>query len=171
MKNKLFTDVYNKYHRLVIKAALDQTGDFELAQEICQHVFWKYYDNMDTVAPDFIKAWLLITAKRAIIDNSRKASVRREVIMPTTSMNTAVQYSIDELVNRTANTQLLFTIFDDLKQMNERWYEVIYQSYVNGLTQEEAAAKLGIAVTVFRARLCRAKKYIRQKYLKDDKEK
>lgn len=121
MKNKLFTDVYNRYHRLVIKAALDQTGDFELAQEVCQHVFWKYYDNMDTVAPDFIKAWLLITAKRAIIDNSRKASVRREVIMPTMSINTAVEYSIDELVNRTANSQLLFTIFDDLKQMNERW--------------------------------------------------
>lgn len=56
MKNKLFTDVYNKYHRLVIKAALDQTGILSWHKKSAN----MYFGNIMTI---WIQ-WRLILLRR-----------------------------------------------------------------------------------------------------------
>lgn len=164
MKNKLFTEVYTKYHRLVIKSVIDQTGNHDLAQEICQLVFLRFYDKMDTVDMTFVKTWLMLLTKHLVIDNQRLARVRKEVSMPVTNMNAVIDFSLENVVDRNTYAHLVFEIMEDLKTVNERWYQVITLTEVEGLSQEETAAKLNISITVLRARVYRAKQYIRNKY-------
>ena len=61
-------------------------------------------------------------------------------------------------------------ILGELRQKNETWYQVIEAVCICEMEQEEAAASLGISVQVLRARLFRARKFIRQEYLKEYKD-
>lgn len=164
MKNKIFTELYIKYHRLVIKSVMEQTGDYELAQEICQQVYLKLYDKMRRVDIDFVKTWLLLTTKHLVIDHSRTARVRKEVIMPDSTFNTVLDYTLENVIERSADKEFIFSILTDLKSVNKKWYEAICMIEVDGLTQEETSRALGISVTILRARVYRAKQYLRKKY-------
>lgn len=42
-KKKRFEEIYKKYSALIIKAVYDMTSDFNIAEEICQHVFMLYF--------------------------------------------------------------------------------------------------------------------------------
>ena len=49
MKEKKFTEVFNKYNRLVRKMVISRSGNDMLAEEICQQVFLQYFDQMNKI--------------------------------------------------------------------------------------------------------------------------
>ena len=125
-KNVSFEKYFLKYKNLIIRVIVDGSGDYQLAQEICQLVYERFYKNMDKVRPGMEKVWLIRCAKNALTDHYRKARVRREV--------------------------------------NAQWYDVLVLHCVEELPHAEAARRLQISETVFRARLCRARAYIRENF-------
>lgn len=48
MNEKKFTEVFNKYNRLVRKMVISRSGNDMLAEEICQQVFLQYFEQMKT---------------------------------------------------------------------------------------------------------------------------
>ena len=48
-KQKRFEEIYKKYSPLLIKSLYDMTSDFNLAEEMCQHVFMMYFIHMDKI--------------------------------------------------------------------------------------------------------------------------
>lgn len=44
MNEKKFTEVFNKYNRLVRKMVISRSGNDMLAEEICQQVFLQYFE-------------------------------------------------------------------------------------------------------------------------------
>lgn len=46
MNEKKFTEVFNKYNRLVRKMVISRSGNDMLAEEICQQVFLQYFEQM-----------------------------------------------------------------------------------------------------------------------------
>lgn len=47
MNEKKFTEVFNKYNRLVRKMVISRSGNDMLAEEICQQVFLQYFEQMN----------------------------------------------------------------------------------------------------------------------------
>lgn len=61
-------------------------------------------------------------------------------------------------------------IFREVRAVNEQWYEVLILCCVEGMSYAEAAKKLDISESVLRARLYRARVYIKEKFGDEYKE-
>lgn len=167
-KNVSFEKYFLKYKNLIIRVIVDGSGDYQLAQEICQLVYERFYKNMDKVRPGMEKVWLIRCAKNALTDHYRKARVRREIytedIPPAEVGNLLVEKSIDRQEERIDQRDLAGKILSEVRKVNVQWYDVLVLHCVEELPHAEAARRLQISETVFRARLCRARAYIRENF-------
>lgn len=166
MKEKKFIEVFNKYNRLVRKMVLDRTKDWMLAEEICQQVFMNYFEKMDTIDDEIIQPWLLLTAKNLVWDNFRKQQIRRNTQSVESISEVAVicEDNTEKIIKHVADTMLTERILKELYEYRKDWYDVVVAVCILEMTYEEAAKHLGIRMEMLRARLFRARKYIRKKY-------
>lgn len=169
-RNERFEICFREYRNLMMRIVMDRTGDYQAAQEICQHVFMMFYKNMDKVAPGMAKAWLIRCTQNACIDYLRNSMVRKEVLSDISlseAGNILPSESSDPCEESVINQELAGEILRDVREVNERWYEVLMLHCIQGMTHEEAAEALHISRTVLRARLYRARAYVRKHYGKD----
>lgn len=167
-KNEIFEEYFLKYKNLVIRVVMDRSGDYQLAQEICQQVYVAFYKNMEKISPELVKAWLMRCTQNALIDHYRRSKVKREVyaedIMPMEAGNLLVEKSVEKCEDCLAKKELVGKILREVKQVNLQWYEVLVLHCIEELSHAEAAKRLNVSETVFRARLSRARAYIRKTY-------
>ena len=165
-KNARFTEVYNQYHRLVMKIIVNRLGNSYVAEEVVQQVFTSYYTKMDHIGDSIIKPWLIITAKNATVDYLRKINSRIDLytIDYIQDFSIVAENNVEKVVENMVNSQLTLRILGDVKAMNEDWYNIIVLVCMEGMSQEKAAEQLGFSYSVLRAKLYRARKYIRKKY-------
>lgn len=163
-----FEKFFLKYKNLIIRIVVDRSGDYQLAQEICQLTYEKFYKNMDKVKPGMEKVWLIRCAQNALIDYYRKARVKREVytedIPPAEVGNLLVDKSIECREERIDRRNLAGKILSEVRRVNVQWYDVLMIHCVEELPHAEAARRLQISETVFRARLSRARAYVRKNF-------
>ena len=76
-KNERFTDTYNRYGDLIFWYAKRRLSNEELSKECTQQVFLKYYEHMDVISEEMVKAWLLTCCKNEIIDYFRRIERRK----------------------------------------------------------------------------------------------
>ena len=167
MKNKKFEEYFQKYQDFVMKIVMDKTGSYHDAEEICQQVFISFYVNMDSVSDDLVKAWLIRCTRNAIVDHYRKASKQREIIMDTTETafgNIAVSKDTEFSEIRLDNLDLMGRVLRTVKAVNPQWYDVLFMNCIEGLSYAEMAERLGVSETVLRARLYRARLFIKEKF-------
>lgn len=152
-KNVSFEKYFLKYKNLIIRVIVDGSGDYQLAQEICQLVYERFYKNMDKVRPGMEKVWLIRCAKNALTDHYRKARVRREIytedIPPAEVGNLLVEKSIDRQEERIDQRDLAGKILSEVRKVNVQWYDVLVLHCVEELPHAEAARRLQISETVF----------------------
>lgn len=162
-----FTEIYERYSALVIKSVVAQTGNFELANEICQNVFMSFYIHMNRVEIEFVKAWLLHAAKNQVIDYRKKASTRREVMSEQQPEEMLQQEHGSDIEKQYSDRSFICEIMEKLKSTNMVWYEVIDCVCVQQMTSEEACEYLGIPSDVLRSRLHRARQFLHKNFDKD----
>lgn len=166
MKEKKFTEVFNKYNRLVRKLVISRTGDWMLAEEVCQQVFLNYFERMDKIDDDLIQPWLLLTAKNLIRDHFRKQQVRRNTqsVEDISEIALVCDDNAERIIKHVADMMLTERILTELYERRKEWYDVVIDVCILEMSYEEAAKHLGITMEMLRARLFRARKYIRKKY-------
>ena len=106
-----------------------------------------------------------------MIDYLRKNKRRKELFLETPigevrEVNGALQAKkvlrfVKEKMN---HRELLGKILAEVRKVNEQWYEILMLLCVEQCTHEETAQRLGISVMVLRARLYRARSYVRKHY-------
>lgn len=173
MKNKRFEECFLKYKSLIIKIVLDKTRDYQTAQEICQKVFIAFYTNMDRVSPELVKPWLIRCTHNAVIDYVRKVQTKREILADTAITETGnilMEKSVELYQEKLNDRELVGRILREVRTVNEQWYEVLMMCCVDGLSYAEAAKKLNIPESVLRARMYRARLYIKEKFGDEYKE-
>ena len=69
MNEKKFTEVFNKYNRLVRKMVISRSGNDMLAEEICQQVFLQYFEQMNNISEELIQPWLLLKKRMVLCDH------------------------------------------------------------------------------------------------------
>lgn len=167
MKNEKFEEYFHKYKNLIIRLVMLKLDDYQVAQEICQQVYVALYMNMDKVQPDLVKAWLIRCTQNAIVDYVRRRKVKKEIFLDTSvseSGNILMEESMELHVKRLDDRELTGRILREVKAVNTLWFETLMLCCVEGLSYEEAARKLNVPVDVLRARMYRARTYIRQKF-------
>lgn len=176
MKLNKFEEFFLRYKNVVIRMVMKKTGDYQLAQEICQQVFMALYMNYNTVPDDLVKAWLMRCTENAIIDYIRKINCKKhkhsedtlDVIETGSAVSELKVYSIeDNMYNRA----LTGRIMKEVKAVNELWYEALMMICIDGLTYAEAAEMLNVSSEVMRARVYRARTYVREHFGKEYEEK
>lgn len=170
MKNERFEEYFVKYKNLIIRIVMNKTGDYQTAQEICQQVFTSFYANMDRISPDLVKAWLIRSTQNAIVDHLRKNRVKGEIFVDTTFTeqgNILVEESLELYEERRSKRELVGRIFREVRAVNKQWFEVLVLYCLEGLSYSEAAKRLHISESVLRARMYRARAYIKEKFGKE----
>lgn len=64
MTEEKLREVYDKYYRLVMKAAYDVLKDFDDSQDVCQEVFHKLIQKWNKVSPEDYAGWLGINCSK-----------------------------------------------------------------------------------------------------------
>jgi RNA polymerase sigma-70 factor (ECF subfamily) len=144
-----------------------KTGDYQLGQEICQQVFCVYYAHMDEIDDDLVKAWLLKCTQNAIVDHLRKNGIRKEITLVSDyheTGNTLAEMDPDYCEKTVINNEFAGRILKEVRAVNESWYEVLVMICVDGMTHKQAAELLHVSEPVLRARLYRARSYVREKF-------
>lgn len=166
MNEKKFTEVFNKYNRLVRKMVISRSGNDMLAEEICQQVFLQYFEQMNNISEELIQPWLLLTTRNMVYDYLRKMQVRKD----THSINGIEDFMVihedntERVITRLSHNMLTERILEELYDKKKEWYYVIMDICILQMSYEEAAKHLNIEVQVLHARLYRARRYIRKKY-------
>lgn len=165
-KNDKFTEIYKRYVNLVFQYATVKVKNQELAKEFVQQVFINFYEHMDEVSEDIVKPWLLLCCKREIIDYFRKTEIKNRSYNPNIRVedDIVVEDNTERIIEKMVQEELTFQIMETLRRKNESWYEIMEAVGLLEMSQEEAAEYLGISPQVLRAKLYRARKFIRKKY-------
>ena len=125
-------------------------------------------EAMDHIDEDLEKAWLIRCTKNAIVDYFRKNSTHREVSMNDNNLkemgNVLVEESILLHERQMYQKELTGRILREVQKANRLWYEVLIMICVDGLSYSEAARRLGITEPVLRARLHRARLFVRERF-------
>lgn len=167
MKNKLFEEYFREYKNLILRIVMLKTDNYQVAQEICQQVFISFYEHMDKIEPDLVKAWLIRSTQNAIIDYVRRTKVRKEILTDTSVTedgNNLTEESVEIHTKRLECRELTGRIMREIRAVNELWFETLMVCCVEGQSYEEASVTLNVPVDVLRARLYRARAYIRKQF-------
>ncbi len=162
-----FETCYAEYKDFVKRVAYEKLRDEDLSDDVAQDVFLSFYKNLNKVLPGLEKAWLYRCARNAAIDYIRKRYRWFEISLDPTAMNHELEQrreSMEQAELHLKDENLACRIMSELEQVNALWFEAFGLLCVNELSYEEAAKRLGVTPQVLRARVHRARTYVRNKY-------
>ena len=137
MTEEKLREVYDKYYRLVMKAAYDVLKNFDDSQDVCQEVFHKLIQKWNKVSPEDYAGWLALTARRKALDFLKKSYRKHEMtVLEQPCENGKGEHAEKLIYHREATTgeDLLDAIIkrefttefmDRLYARNPQWHEIM----------------------------------------------
>lgn len=145
-----FEKLYHMYAQNICGVITTIVRDQDLAEEICQDVFIKIWNNADSYnsSKGRFFTWLLNIARNAAIDKVRSKSYKNS------KQNLSVDYFVgmlseDEKAENRVDTNSLKRL---VNKLNKKCIEIIEMLYFRGYTQKEAAEELDIPVGTVKTR-------------------
>lgn len=169
MKDESFHEVFQKNYRLIFHAVLLRTNNHELAEDICQQTFLKYFEYREVVKSGAERGWLLAVAKNLLTDDFRK---KKPWLFDQTQMeeeSVRLCYEVD-MAKEVSRKDFLRQILMELEMKNKDWYDAVYEVCMLNLPEAEVAAKKDISIDLLRARLCRGRQFLKQRFGEDYRE-
>ena len=169
MKDESFHEVFQKNYRLIFHAVLLRTNNHELAEDICQQTFLKYFEYREVVKSGSERGWLLAVAKNLLTDDFRK---KKPWLFDQTQMeeeSVRLCYEVD-MAKEVSRKDFLRQILMELEVKNKDWYDAVYEVCMLNLPEAEVAAKKDISIDLLRARLCRGRQFLKQRFGEDYRE-
>ena len=169
MKDESFHAVFQANYRLIFHAVLLRTNNRELAEDICQQTFLKYLEYREVVKTGAERGWLLAVAKNLLTDDFRK---KKPWLFDQTQMeeeSVRLCYEVD-MAKEVSRKDFLRQILMELEVKNKDWYDAVYEVCMLNLPEAEVAAKKDISIDLLRARLCRGRQFLKQRFGEDYRE-
>ena len=155
-----FREIYEEYKNMILKIVYDRTGDYHIAQDICQETFARLYGYQNDINLDMVKGWLIVVASHLTSDYKKKASSRREV--PTDISRDGDDCALEEEVarhlERAEHRRLCGHVLKALREKNEDWYDVLMLVEYLGVPRKAVAKKRGVSLSMIDYYLHQAKK-------------
>ena len=164
-----FREIYEEYKNMILKIVYDRTGDYHIAQDICQETFARLYGYQNDINLDMVKGWLIVVASHLTSDYKKKASSRREV--PTDISRDGDYCALEEEVarhlERAEHRRLCGHVLKALREKNEDWYDVLMLVEYLGVPRKAVAKKRGVSLSMIDYYLRKAKKWMKDNFQKE----
>jgi RNA polymerase sigma-70 factor (ECF subfamily) len=139
--------LYEQFGQQVYSLAYAITQDKETAEEVTQDVFLKVWNKVEQYEPGTnFRAWLLSMTRNQAIDRLRRDKKERTqaVVWDLERMPAPSQFADDNI--RWVQKALLELLTDDQR-------EAIELAFLNGLTHEQVASRLGAPLGTIKTRI------------------
>jgi RNA polymerase sigma factor (sigma-70 family) len=150
--------MYQAYGRLLFGVAHRVLGRHDLAEEAAQHAFlnaWRAAARIDVDRDP--TAWLATIARRAAIDIHRRETSRPTI--PLTDVAPA-DPAVVSLPIDVETLDAVLQVREALASLPEEEATIVRMHHLDGLTQREIAARLGLALGTVNARSQRAHRHL-----------
>lgn len=151
----IFRQVYDRVFPIILRIAFRITGNMDVAEELCQEAFIKYYERIATF-PDTEQAkyWLIRVAKNLALNVAKRSGRERRALERAYHEPHRHPITGEEAAIRGEETH---RVQDALQHLPEKLKTVLVLKEYGNLNYREIASVLGITegnvkVRVFRAR-------------------
>lgn len=154
---RVFGVLFDRYARVVFAAAFVIVEDRHVAEEVMSDAFMVLWRKRESIVlADTVLPWLLATA-RYLARNQRR-SVRRDVELNEEILTSLVPSAEHVAVARDLNRQLA-EVVEALQPLDR---SIVRLCLIDGLSYDDAAARLGISHGTVRNRLSRSRSIMRR---------
>lgn len=161
MRDEAFHEVYQKNHKLIYQAVLIRTHNRDLAEDICQQTFLKYFEYSDTVKKGAERGWLLTVAKNLLVDDFRRKKHQLLDEQQISDENLEQCYEVD-IEKEISRKDLLKQILYQLEERNKDWYDAVMDVCILNLSEKEVAEQRGISIELLRTRIYRGRQFLKK---------
>ena len=157
----LFEGIFRKYYSMLCAFAISKLKDKELAEEITQEVFVKFWEKRADLDVSNFKSYLFSSVNNTILNHFKHQQVRREhvaemkIVQEDSSEDLTVEYN--ELQDK------LTSLILEMPEARQRIFRMVK---IDGMKYKDVAEELGISVKTVENQMGSALKFLR-KYLKD----
>ena len=156
--NRTTEDIWNEFSERLKAFILSRVADPDAADDILQDVFVKLHTRIDTLRDgDRLAPWLYRIARNTLVDYYRAG--RSSVPLPETL---AVE---DEPPESDAEARVAASLTGMVESLPDKYRQAIVLTELEGLTQQEMAARLGLSLSGAKSRVQRGRDMLRNSLL------
>jgi RNA polymerase sigma-70 factor (ECF subfamily) len=158
-----FSEVFNKYKKLVYAVAHKFFNDFNDIEDICQEVFLRVFKYLKMFNPEYkLSTWISAITKNLCKDKIRKQKHLIESI-DIKDLDSCIIRNDTTPENVLIDKELLLIIRSVIMELPEKYRQPITLYYFEGLTYNELAETLNVPMTIVKNRIYRAKIILKKK--------
>jgi RNA polymerase sigma-70 factor (ECF subfamily) len=157
-------EIWEQVHKSLRGFILKRVNNDAEADDILQDVFLRVHGHLDQLQdPDRLLSWIFQITRHVIIDHYRSAERRREssVGLSVDMEGTASSDSLETMPNE-VRTELSGCLRPMLDRLPEKYREAVKLVELEGLTNQEAASRLGISVAGMKSRVQRGRRHLKK---------
>ncbi len=148
--------IWSEMHDRLLAFVRGRVGSLEDAEDILQDVFVRIHAGLDRLADsDSVTAWTYRITRNAIVDY-RRARAKAANVVAAEAENIAEADSGDG-AERDAVEEFSHCVEPMLGELPEHYRQAVTLTELGGMTQADAAAKLGLSVSGMKARVQRGR--------------
>jgi RNA polymerase sigma-70 factor (ECF subfamily) len=165
LKIGAINDVYEKYHSVLCFFAYKYTKSYSEAEDVVHSVFEKLLEKSVNLENDqALKSYLFSAVRNASLNHIKRDGIKKKYSDYTISHESDSDDS-NYLLDR-IEVEILFEVFSKIDELPKECNKIFKLSYIENLSNQEIADKLGISVNTVKSQKSRAKQLLRES-LKD----
>lgn len=146
----------NQHHRHVYSLARHMLQDAALAEDVCQEVYVRLWQNIDSITEEAVRPWLLRVTRNRCIDYLRKQKETQE--LPDTLV---CERPENCPANALAQAQLSRWLKAYIEMLKEPYQSMVIMADLQQLTGKEIAAATGFSENQIKVYLHRGRKKLK----------
>jgi RNA polymerase sigma-70 factor (ECF subfamily) len=155
-----YATLFHEHYRPLSVFANKYLNDLDSSKELVQDLFVSMYENRKSlIINTSLKSYLYQAIKNRCLNHLKKIDVRREYQKQAAQNGESGESLEDQILLN----ELEHEIFKIIAQLSSKCQEVFTMSRVNGLRNQEIAAKLDISVRTVETHISNALKILREK--------
>ncbi len=164
--NKTFSDIYDKNFSVIMKVAYHITYSKDIAEDICQEAFIRFYDKA-MLFPDENEAlyWLIRVTKNLALNYVKKINREKAFIGKKKNLDSLKQESVFQTVVKEETRLIVKEAIDSLPEKLKT--SIILREY-GKLSYEQIGKVLQISESNAKIRVHRARKHLASLLNKED---
>ena len=165
-KDRRLTESFRKYGTAILRHCYEYLKDRHEAEDILQETFCKFGENYETVPEEKTKRWLLVTASRQCLDLMKKSGRKRTIVgLPVPDAEDLIDpIDLSNLFATKENVSEHLLVFEQLREANPNWYQVIWLDSVEELDNNTIGELLGQKPELISQWKHRGRAWLRKRY-------
>lgn len=152
-----FEHIYLDFDAKLRNFILGRVGDLDLTEDILQDVYLKIHSHLDGLRDsEKLESWIYQIVRNAIVDYYRRRRPEDELPENLPALQ-------EEQPDATA--ELASSVHEMLNCIPEKYRQALTLTDIQGLTQAEMAAQLGLSVSGAKSRVQRAREKLKAAFL------